>query len=75
MGLVWIDKNAGHRLPAHRPVSARLVTGRDLSADLLLGHRGTRQVEVTALLDLPAIEQRRRYLAALGRINNRIRQT
>lgn len=37
MGVVWVDKN--DRRGAPRRPSARLVTGRDLSAALLLGQR------------------------------------
>lgn len=73
MGVEWgSHKNVGRG--SLRPSSPRVVPGAPLSDALLLGHRDARQVGV-ALADLPAIEQRRRYLAALGRITQRIRRT
>ena len=75
MGVTWVGpKNAGRRASLRRSASPRVVPGAPLSAGFP-SQRTPGRVGVFALADLPAIDKRRRYLAALDRIVARIRQT
>lgn len=74
MGVRLGGTNDGRGVFLPRPSSPRVVPGAHFSV-APPKQRDTGKVGVLALADLPSIEQRRRYMAALGRIVHRIRHT